>query len=147
MKKLMPTAWLLISLFAMLALRLLLPGPTMLPVPWNLLGLLPVALGIWINLAADKAIHLADTTVKPFEEPSALITDGVYRFSRNPMYLGFAGILFGVAVLLAAWTPVVIVFAFIGMIQVTFIGPEEQSLERAFGNAWEDYQQRVRRWL
>ena len=147
MNKLMPTTWLLISLLVMLALRLILPRPQMIPVPWNLLGLLPVAFGIWINLAADRAIRLANTTVKPFEESSALITDGVYGFTRNPMYVGFAGILMGVAVLLDAWIPVVVVIAFIGMMQVVFIKPEEQSLERSFGKTWEKYRRSVRRWL
>ena len=147
MNKLMPTTWLLISLLVMLALRLILPRPQMIPVPWSLLGLLPVAFGIWINLAADRAIHLANTTVKPFEESSALITDGVYGFTRNPMYVGFAGILMGVAVLLDAWIPVVVVIAFIGMMQVVFIKPEEQSLERSFGKTWEKYRRSVRRWL
>ena len=147
MKKLMPTTWLLISLLAMLAVRLVLPGPPMVPAPWNLLGLVPVALGVWINLAADKAIHLAHTTVKPFEAPTALITDGVYGFTRNPMYLGFAGILLGVAVLLGAWMAAVIVVAFVGMMHLVFIKPEEQSLEHNFGKAWIEYEQRVRRWI
>ena len=147
MNRLMPTSWLLIALLAMLALRLVIPGPQMVPVPWNLLGLMPVALGIWINLAADKEIHLTNTTVKPYEEPSALITEGVYGFTRNPMYLGFAAILSGVAVLLAGWIPVVVVIAFIGLMQVMFIRPEEESLARNFGNAWQEYKQRVRPWL
>jgi protein-S-isoprenylcysteine O-methyltransferase Ste14 len=147
MNRLMPASWLLIALLAMLALRLVIPGPQMVPVPWNLLGLVPVALGIWINLAADKAIHLANTTVKPYEEPSALITEGVSGFSRNPMYLGFAAILGGVAVLLAAWIPMLVVIAFIGLTQVMFIRPEEESLARNFGNAWQEYKRSVRPWL
>jgi protein-S-isoprenylcysteine O-methyltransferase Ste14 len=147
MNRLMPASWLLIALLAMLALRLVIPGPQMVPVPWNLLGLVPVALGIWINLAADKAIHLANTTVKPYEEPSALITEGVSGFGRNPMYLGFAAIVSGVAVLLAGWIPMVVVIAFIGLTQVMFIRPEEESLARNFGNAWQEYKRSVRPWL
>ena len=73
MNKLMPTTWLLVSLLTTLALRLVISGPQMVSVPWNMLGLLLVALGIWINLAADRAIHRAHKTVRPFEEPSALI--------------------------------------------------------------------------
>ena len=147
MKKLMPTTLLLISLVAMLLLRLVLRGPQILPAPWNLLGVVLVALGVWINLAADRAIHLARTTVKPFEEPTALITDGVYGFTRNPMYVGFAGILVGVAMLLDAWIPVVVVIAFIVMMEVVFIESEERSLGRSFGKAWEEYRRTVRRWL
>jgi protein-S-isoprenylcysteine O-methyltransferase Ste14 len=147
MGRILPTTCLLIALLAMLTLRLVIPGPKMLPVPWNLLGLVPLALGIGINLAADKAIHLAHTTVKPFEAPTTLITDGVYGFTRNPMYLGFAAILIGVAMLLAAWIPVVVVIAFIGLMQAMFIRHEEESLARNFGKVWEEYERRVRPWL
>jgi protein-S-isoprenylcysteine O-methyltransferase Ste14 len=146
MRKIMPTTFLLIALLAMLTLRLFIPGPKMLPVPWNLLGLLPLALGIGINLAADRAIHLAHTTVKPFEAPTTLITDGVYGFTRNPMYLGFAAILIGVAMLLAAWIAVVVVIAFVGLMHGMFIRHEEESLARNFGKAWGGYERRVRPW-
>ena len=47
-------------------------------------GILPVAVGVAFNLAADAAFHKAGTTVKPFEESSALVTDGVYRIHPQP---------------------------------------------------------------
>jgi protein-S-isoprenylcysteine O-methyltransferase Ste14 len=147
MKKLMPTTYLLIALLAMLLLRFLLPGPTLIVPPWNLAGLLPAAFGVWINLAADRAIHTAGTTVKPFEEPTALITNGVYGISRNPMYLGFAAILIGAAVLLGASTPAVIVVAFVLLVDAAFIRAEEQNLQRRFGSAWTQYRSKVRRWI
>lgn len=146
-RKIMPTAYLLIALLAMLALNFLWPGVEITPAPWNLLGLAPVGFGLWINLAADRVIHQAKTTVKPFEEPSALITHSVYGISRNPMYLGFAAILIGIAILLKTVTPYLIVVIFVFLMDRMFIQIEEQNLARKFGKAWLEYKGKVRRWF
>jgi protein-S-isoprenylcysteine O-methyltransferase Ste14 len=147
LRTIMPTGYLLISLVAMVALRSIVPGATFVPPPWNLLGIAPLAFGVWINLAADKAIHQAQTTVKPFEEPEALIVDGVYGVSRNPMYMGFVMILVGVALLLGVWPPLIVLIGFVILIQAVFIRAEEQNLDRKFGQAWLKYKRTVRRWV
>jgi protein-S-isoprenylcysteine O-methyltransferase Ste14 len=117
------------------------------PPPWNLLGLVPLALGVIVNLVADKAFHKANTTVKPFEESSALITHGVFRASRNPMYLGFVLVLIGTAVLMRSLTPYVVVPAFAILIDRMYITVEERMLAEKFGAEWERYRQSTRRWL
>jgi protein-S-isoprenylcysteine O-methyltransferase Ste14 len=114
---------------------------------WNLAGMAPIAFGVWINLAADRAIHRAGTTVKPFGTPTALITDGVYGISRHPMYLGFTAILIGVAVLLAVLTPFLVVVVFVLLMEAAFIKVEEHNLEHAFGRVWLEYRRKVRRWI
>jgi protein-S-isoprenylcysteine O-methyltransferase Ste14 len=145
--KLMPTTWLLIALLVVLVLRFLLPGPGILPVPWNVIGILPIVVGVWINLAADRAIHQAGTTVKPHEQPTAMIQSGVYAFSRNPMYLGFAVIVLGVALVLNAWVPLVVLPAFVILLDVMFIRVEELNLAHRFTGEWQKYRQRVHRWI
>jgi protein-S-isoprenylcysteine O-methyltransferase Ste14 len=147
MRKIMPTTYLLLCLLVMLALRFVLPGACLIPSPWNLAGLLPIAFGVWINLAADRAIHAARTTVKPEEQPAALITTGAFAISRNPMYLGFAAILAGAAIMLGVCTPGLMVIVFIVLMEVLFIPVEQRNLERVFGPAWQDYRRRVRRCL
>ena len=137
----------LIILAAMLLLHFLLPLGTIIPAPWCLLGLIPLALGIGVNLAADNAFHKAGTTVKPFEESAVLVTGGVYRISRNPMYLGFALILAGVAVLLGALSPWAGVPAFVLLVDRRFIAVEERMLAARFGTAWKEYAAAVRRWI
>jgi len=74
-------------------------------IPWNLLGLLFLGTGIGISYAAEAQFHRVNTSVKPFVKSTALVTDGMFKFSRNPMYLGFACILLGVAILLGSWDP------------------------------------------
>ena len=146
-KKILPPTYMLLAILLMVVLHFLFPISTIIPAPWNLLGIIPLGLGIWLNLAADRAFHRAQTTVKPFEEPAALIVDGVYGISRHPMYLGFVAILIGLAILLGSLTPYVIVVIFAVLMDMMFIRAEEQNLARKFGKDWLAYKQKVRRWI
>jgi protein-S-isoprenylcysteine O-methyltransferase Ste14 len=145
--QMMPTSWLLIAILSMLAVHIFLPTAIFIPAPWHLLGFLPLAIGIMINLIADRAFHETATTVKPFEESSVLITDGIFRFSRNPMYLGFILMLTGIAFLLRSLFPFIIIPAFAMLITRTYITEEERMLENAFGPQWSAYKRNTRRWL
>jgi protein-S-isoprenylcysteine O-methyltransferase Ste14 len=79
--------------------------------------------------------------------PSALVTSGLYRFTRNPMYLGFILILIGTAILLGSLTPFFVVPAFWLLLDRLFINLEEQNLALKFVARWEMYKSRTRRWL
>lgn len=146
-RKIMPTAWLLVAILLMVALRLALPAPAIVPRPWHLLGLVPLVLGVAINLIADGAFRQAATTVKPYEDPSALIETGAFRVSRNPMYLGFVGILLGVALLLRTLAPFVVVVAFAILMDRGYIAVEERMLAARFGSRWDAYRRVTRRWV
>lgn len=146
-KKIMPPTWLLIAIVIMLVFHFLFPVKLVIPRFWNLLGLIPMFLGVAINLSADKAFHQVKTTVKPFEESSALITNGVFQISRNPMYLGFVLILIGVAMLLRSLAPYLVIIAFIILIDRTYIRAEEHMLAEKFSAAWDGYKSKTRRWL
>lgn len=145
--RILPPTYLLLALLLMLALHLFLPLRRIIPTPWNLAGLLPLAAGVWINLLADHAFRKAGTTVKPFEKPTVLLTDGVFRFSRHPMYLGFVLVLIGVAALLRSLTPWIVVPAFGPWMEMAFVRFEESALAHEFGAQWQQYKTRVRRWL
>jgi protein-S-isoprenylcysteine O-methyltransferase Ste14 len=146
-KKIMPTTCLLIAIVMILALHLLFPVMRIIPPVWNLLGIVPLALGVIINLIADGAFHRADTTVKPFEESSALITNGAFRISRNPMYLGFVLILIGIALLVGSLTPYLVILVFPILIDRIYVAVEERMLAEKFGAEWEEYKRSARRWL
>ena len=132
---------------AMTALHFLWPGVVIFLVPWNLFGLIPLTTGIILNLVADGAFHKAGTAVKPLEESTVLLTSGVFRISRNPMYLGFALVLAGVALLLGSLTPWVAVPAFVLVTDRLYIAVEERMLEARFGPAWKEYTAKVRCWI
>ena len=131
----------------MMLLHLFFPGPVLTPGPWNAVGLVPLALGIALNLVAGRAFIRSGNPVRALEVPQNLVTDGVYRFSRNPMYLGMVLILTGVAFLLATLTPFIIVPVFAVVIDRVFIDAEETVLEERFDGRYRQYRQEVRRWL
>lgn len=146
-KALTPLHYLLLSLLLIAALHLLLPLAQPIPMPWRLLGSVPLLLGIVLNLLADAALAKHHTTVKPFEPSAALVTDGVYRISRHPMYLGMALLLAGIALLLGSFSPLIVVALFVIAMERRYICVEEAMLAQRFGDHWQRYRQRTRRWL
>jgi protein-S-isoprenylcysteine O-methyltransferase Ste14 len=146
-KLILPPTYLLIALLAMLVLHFAVPGNKMIALPWNLLGLFPICIGIALNIIADSAFHKAGTTVKPFQVSSVLVTSGVFKMSRHPMYLGFVLILIGVAILLGSLTPWVVIPIFAVLMEVVFIRVEERMLEEVFGQDWLAYKKKVRCWI
>jgi len=146
-KRILPPTYLLVAILLVLAIHFAFPLQKIVPVPWNLLGIVPLACGVALNLIADKAFHQAKTTVKPFEESAALLTTGVFRITRNPMYLGYVLILIGVALIVRSVTPYTFIVVFAVLMDQVFIRVEEQMLEQTFGPAWSAYTARVRRWI
>jgi protein-S-isoprenylcysteine O-methyltransferase Ste14 len=142
-----PPVYLFVVIVAMVVLHFLFPGINVIVFPWKLLGVLPLAIGIIINLVADKTFKEHTTTVKPLEASTSLITTGVFRITRNPMYLGFVLILLGIAIFLGSLTPYVVVLVFVIFIDTVFIKYEEKKLEGIFGQTWLDYRKEVRRWI
>ena len=147
MKRVLPPTYLFGAIVLMAFLHFLLPLRVVIVFPWRLIGILPLVAGIGINLAADRAFKERGTTVKPYEASTAFITDGVFRFSRNPMYLGMTASLLGIAILLGTATPFAIVPVFAVASDRVFIVPEERMLEQAFGDEFRQYRNRVRRWI
>lgn len=143
----LPPTYFLASLCLMLGLHFLAPVAQAPPSPWRLSGLIAVAVGLWLNVAADRAFKAHDTTVKPFELSQVLVTDGVFRFTRNPMYLGMVLILIGVAVSLGTLSPFLACAAFAALLHFRFILVEERMLAATFGPRWEAYRKRTRRWI
>ena len=95
------------------------------------------------------AFHLARTTVNPMkpEATSSLVRSGVYRFSRNPMYVGLLSVLVGWAVYLASAWLLIGPVAFVLYMNRFQIAPEERALSALFGAEYADYTSKVRRWL
>jgi protein-S-isoprenylcysteine O-methyltransferase Ste14 len=142
-----PLVYLFAAIVLMVIAHLLLPVARLLPYPWRILGLIPLALGLALNLKADRSFKQHATTVKPTEPSAALVTDGVFGISRHPMYLGFVLLLAGLAILLGTLMPLVIVLAFAVFMDVVFIRFEEQKMADSFTAEWSAYTRRVRRWL
>lgn len=126
-----------------------LPGPTCTGPTCTVLAGVLVGFGGAIALAGVWQFRRARTTVHPMrpETASALVTDGVYRHTRNPMYLGLLLALFGWALLLGQPTALLLAAAYVPVMNRLQIIPEENALRARFGAAFHAYQARVRRWL
>lgn len=105
--------------------------------------------GIVVMLLGVISFHRAKTTVNPLkpETASVLVTNGIYRYTRNPMYLGMLLLLIGWAVYLSSLVALIGAFAFWLYIERFQIRPEERALAALFGNAFAKYTSQVRRWL
>lgn len=105
--------------------------------------------GFALNLAPKLRFRRAGTTVNPLRPQAStqLVTDGLHRFSRNPMYLGQALILLGFALWQHHSAAFLALPLYLGWVSRFQIVPEERALRAKFGVAYIDYCQRVRRWL
>lgn len=108
-----------------------------------------VVAGLAIAALGVLAFHKSRTTVNPLkpESTSSIVVSGVYQFTRNPMYLGFASVLTGWAIYLAAPAALLGPVLFIAFITRFQIIPEERVLSTKFGREFAAYTARVRRWL
>jgi protein-S-isoprenylcysteine O-methyltransferase Ste14 len=114
------------------------------PVAW-----LVAAAGASLDLAGLAHFLRARTTINPLKpaNASALVTRGIYRFTRNPMYLGLAMLLLAWALYLSNVAALAVLPLFILYINRFQIAPEERALAARFGAEFADYRARVRRWL
>ena len=121
-----------------------------LPPAWNSgVALVLLVLGALIDLGGLMAFRRSKTTVNPMtpQRTTALVSTGVYRLTRNPMYLGMVFILLAWAVYLSSAWALVGVPVFMAYITRFQIQPEERALAARFGQGYADYCARVRRWL
>ena len=113
------------------------------------IALIVVALSVAIGAAGMLSFRRARTTINPTtpDAASSLVSTGIYRLTRNPMYLGFSLLLTGWAIYLSnalAFAGPVLFVLYINRFQ---IAPEERALAAKFGPAFDDYRRRTRRWI
>lgn len=104
---------------------------------------------LWLVLDGVASLRFvrAKTPVIPFKPTTALVTDGPYRISRNPIYLGMATLYVGLTFLLGImWALLFLPFVLIAVDRLV-IAREEPYLERKFGQEYVEYKRRVRRWI
>jgi protein-S-isoprenylcysteine O-methyltransferase Ste14 len=104
-KKILPPAYFMSAILLIAIVHFTIPVLKIINFPWNLTGILLLILGGILNLIADKSFKNFNTTVKPFEYSSKLIQDGIFKLTRNPMYLGMCFILLGESILLGSILP------------------------------------------
>ena len=146
-RRIIPPVWLFLALVAMWVANRWLPIVEFTSVVARVAGAVLIVAGLGIGTQASRAFKRAGTPVVPFERSTALVTDGLFRYTRNPMYLGMVLVLVGVALLLGslgAWLPIP---AFVAIIHVNFIAGEERFLAELFGDEYLAYKRTTRRSL
>lgn len=146
-RKVFPPTYLLLLLVVMIVLHIFIPISYWLDLPWRFAGLPLIIAAVALAVSGSQLFQRHGTTIRPFEESKALVTQGPYRFSRNPMYLSMLIVLIGVALMLGSLSALVVPPIFIWLITTRFIQKEEAMLERRFGDRYLNYKKRVRRWI
>ncbi len=124
-----------------------LPITLALPLFARLLGLPLLLIGLLLNVGFIATMRRAGTPIDPRKPVNHLLTNGIFRFSRNPSYLAFALTYLGVAVLVNSLWPLLGLLIALAAIQFGVIAREERYLIRTFGAEYQEYRSRVRRWL
>ncbi len=111
--------------------------------PWEF----PLAVGLLLIAAARWQFSKSKTEINTFKEPRELVTDGLFRMSRNPMYLGFTMLLVAAAMFVNLWCALLAPLAFFTACALWYIPHEERTMRKIFGAPYDDYAWRVRRWI
>lgn len=103
--------------------------------------------GLLLDGMAAGLFRRRGTAVEPWKPSTALITDGLYRVSRNPIYLGFAITYLGFAIAMDSWVVLLLLLPCLAVVDRFVIQREERYLAARFGAGYEAYRGKVRRWL
>jgi protein-S-isoprenylcysteine O-methyltransferase Ste14 len=147
--KIPPPVLALLLLFVMWGISLLTPPIALPPFIPEVASRAVALIGGALSLAGAISFRLAKTTVNPLkpEKASSLVRSGIYRFTRNPMYLGLLFVLLAGAMFLSSAWALVGPLAFVLYINRFQIAPEEKILAAKFGADYSAYCAKVRRWL
>lgn len=144
-----PPIYALTAAMLMWLLNTYLPIMPWISTPWHRLGLVLIALALLADAWSLWLFFRARTTPNPMkpQNSSQLVTEGLYRYTRNPMYVGMLVMLLGWAIYLGSLSPLCILPLFIWVINTQQILPEEAVLTKKFGESYRAYLQAVPRWL
>ncbi len=145
--RLVPPVYFAIALCLIVLVERFVPDVMRLPEFARVLGWTSMGAGLVLFVTTVAAFHHSGTPLKPFKGPGTLMTGGMFRVSRNPIYLGMTLMLLGVGLRGGEALPLVVPFVFAAIIEKRFILSEEEFLTDHFGDAYRSYRSRVRRWL
>lgn len=110
-------------------------------------GAVILGLGLVLNFAGVAMVIRHRTTIVPHRPVATLLTTGPYRFSRNPMYTGLGIAVLGGGLLAGSWWPILLLPVALFLVAWLVVTPEERYLAQRFGQTYDEYRARVRRWL
>ena len=147
MQKLIPPFLLVIFALIMTLIHFIVPYKIVFFSPFNYVGILFIILGLTIARKINSNFSKVDTEIHTFKKPRKLLTNGLFRYSRNPIYVGFILILIGLNILLGSVTSFLVVLVFIFVTNYWYIRIEEKNMQEQFGQEYTNYKKKVRRWI
>jgi protein-S-isoprenylcysteine O-methyltransferase Ste14 len=145
--KVHPPILLLLHIFATFLLNWLFPLPLAFPKILVWVGYLLILVGIGLAFNAAVRFMKAHTTLDPHGSVTEIVTNGPYRFSRNPIYLGFVCLLIGFPFIFRTYWGLILSPVLMLSLYQLVIKHEESYLEKKFGDSYTSYKSRVGRWL
>ncbi len=115
--------------------------------PLIIIGLCFIGFGFLLAFNSISRFIRAKTGVVPFSESTTLITEGFYKYTRNPMYVGMNSFLFGLLVILNNPINLIFLIVFFFIVRNLFVIKEEVQMKETFGEEYLLYKDKVRRWL
>lgn len=147
MQKIYPPILFTICILMMVGLWWFFPIIQFITFPNSLVGIFPFFAGLFISKAGFDLFKRKGTNLNAFLEPNILITDGLFKISRNPMYLGFVISLLGFFIILGTLSPFIVVIGFFVIVDRWYIRLEEIAMLKVFGDDYRKYKVNTRRWL
>lgn len=147
MQRLLPPLLLVLTWAAMILLALVWPPGGAVPAPVRIIGGVLAVLGLLLAMKGARIFRRVGTNIMTFDKPDKLVTTGLFAWSRNPMYLGFALCALGGAVALGSASALVAALLFSVTLDRWYVRFEEAMMRETFGAAYDAYCSRVRRWL
>jgi len=145
--RLSPDACLVILIALSLTLHFYCPVAEVILFPAKMVGVIVSVVGLVVSTVANVSLLKHRTSTKPFEKPSELIQTGIFRYSRNPVYLGMLLVLTGIEVYLGSATTLAVPLIFLIVFNTAIIPSEERQLQEVFGERYTAYKKSVRRWV
>jgi protein-S-isoprenylcysteine O-methyltransferase Ste14 len=131
----------------LILITVLLPLSMQIVFPFNLSGLILLFVGSYIAISTKKMFKQTQTPIKPDATPKKLHTEGIFRFTRNPMYLGITIGLAGIAILTGIIYNLLFPILYLMLMDIYFVRHEEEQLKKEFGESFEYYKNETRRWF
>jgi protein-S-isoprenylcysteine O-methyltransferase Ste14 len=146
--RILPPHVFVVAILLIAAINLFSDSPRAIPGPYDwMIGVVLFVLGAALNLSSAWRFWLARTNILPHKDPIHLVTAGWFRYTRNPMYVGFVISLIGVAVGFGELAGFLVPPIFLFAMDRTFIQMEERNMRRVFGERYDEYRAKVRRWF
>jgi protein-S-isoprenylcysteine O-methyltransferase Ste14 len=142
-----PPVLMVIHLAAALLLGWLVPMPLPVPVFVYATGWIVVILGLGVEFGGLRQLILAHTSPDPHAPTTRVVTTGVYRFTRNPIYVGYLCVLIGIPLIFGNYWGLVLSPLQVVLFNRLIIQREEAYLSVKFGTEYLEYTQKVKRWL